>query len=45
MTEFQSLACDFSTHNEPQKSAIQTIEILKKEYTGLSDWKIEEIKE
>jgi hypothetical protein len=41
LTEFQDLAADFSGY--PEKVALDKIEFLKPFYSGLSDWKVEEI--
>lgn len=45
ITEFQALAFDFNVCNEPEKSGQETINLIKKDYSGLSDWKIEDVKE
>ncbi len=46
MTEFQALAFDFSEHYaDPDFVAQQKIDLLKEEYAGLMDWKIEDVKE
>lgn len=41
MTEFQDLAADFSGYLP--SVALAKIEFLKPLYTGLSDWKVEQI--
>lgn len=44
-TEFQALALDFNNFQRPVHSAKERIQFLEKQYEGLSDWKIEDIKE